>query len=103
MYICNDCGSEFEDPKLERERLGEYWGAPAWETWGVCPSCGSTEIEMEDTCPMCNEHYKPNGNNFCDTCITIVSEAFQKTINDLSKEFKKEHIIEIMEDLIDEM
>ena len=104
MYICNDCGAEFEYPKLEKEKFGEYWGAPAWETWGVCPGCGSDDMTLERTCPMCGEDYKPNDKRYCDTCITIVSEAFQETINELSKDwkFKKEDIKEVLYDLIDD-
>lgn len=105
MYVCNDCGAEFESPKLDRERLGEYWGQPAWETWGSCPGCGSDDIEMEETCPMCKEEFIPNGKRYCDTCITVVNEAFQATINELAKdwEFNKDDIVEVITDLIEEM
>ena len=104
MYICNDCGAEFESPKLQMERIGEYWGQPAWEPWGSCPGCGSDDIEMESTCPMCGEEYKPNDKRYCDTCFTVVSEAFRKTINELAKDwkFKKENIKEVLYDLIDD-
>lgn len=103
MYICNDCGAEFETPKLKRESLGEYWGAPAWEPWGACPNCGSDEIEAEDHCDMCGEDYKPNGRRYCDNCKTIVNEAFQGLINDMAKySFKREDVIEVLTDLIEE-
>ena len=104
MYVCNDCGAEFEYPKLSMEHIGEYWGAPAWELWGSCPNCGGDEIEEESYCPMCDGYYPPNGRRYCDTCVSIVSEAFQKTINELAKDwsFEKEDIIEVLTDLIED-
>lgn len=103
MYICNDCGSEFEYPKLQRDRLGEYWGKPFYEPWGACPNCGSEEIETEDKCCMCGEDYKPNGRRYCETCKTVVNEAFQSLINDMARwSFKRDDVIEVLTDLIEE-
>lgn len=51
MYKCEDCGSEFEEPKAERESRGEFWGFPAYETVYGCPRCGSDcyeEMEAEN-------------------------------------------------------
>lgn len=45
MWKCEDCGKTFEDPRYYDECVGEYWGAPAYETWAICPYCESTEIE----------------------------------------------------------
>lgn len=39
MYRCNDCGYEFDEPKIIREQQGYYGNAPAWEEWAVCPAC----------------------------------------------------------------
>ena len=104
MYVCDNCGSEFESPKLSWESMGEYWGAPAWEPWGTCPNCGSDEIEEENHCPMCGEYYPSNGRDYCETCFTVVSEAFQRAINELAEDwkFKKEDIKEVLYDLVDD-
>lgn len=48
MFICNDCRSEFSEPKVIQECRGEYWGAPAYEDIGICPVCGSDDIAEED-------------------------------------------------------
>lgn len=44
-YICHDCGKTFDEPKYERECVGEFWGAPAYESYEACPFCGSDYIE----------------------------------------------------------
>lgn len=45
MYRCNDCGCEFEEPHEYVERHG-FTDGP-YETWRVCPCCGSTDFELE--------------------------------------------------------
>lgn len=51
MYICRDCGFEFEEPGTYEEDRGEYWGVPCSETLCCCPACGCDqfkEIEVTD-------------------------------------------------------
>lgn len=45
MFKCEDCGATFEEVSTYQECVGEYWGAPAYETFGCCPRCKSTEFE----------------------------------------------------------
>lgn len=45
MFKCNDCNYVFEEPQKIRESRGEYWGAPCWETWYVCPNCKSNDYD----------------------------------------------------------
>ena len=47
MLICNDCGEIFDDDDLESrsECVGEFWGSPAYDSYGVCPYCGSDDYE----------------------------------------------------------
>lgn len=46
LWICNECGEKFtaEDSGTYTERH-EFWGAPCYETFMVCPACGSEFIE----------------------------------------------------------
>lgn len=44
-YICNDCGSEFNEPDTHRVYMGEFWGMPAYEELLCCPVCKSDEFE----------------------------------------------------------
>ena len=55
MFYCFDCGAEFEEPATQYENQGEFWGAPAWEAFGACPECGSTEIDEMRRCQRCGE------------------------------------------------
>ena len=55
MFVCLDCGAEFETPATEYENQGEYFGAPAWEAYGVCPCCGSTDYDEARRCDRCGE------------------------------------------------
>ena len=44
MYICDDCGSVFEDDELkEVKEWSEAWGHPVYESFYYCPFCGSDD------------------------------------------------------------
>ncbi len=45
MYKCGECDKTFNWPKIITECVGECWGLPYHETYGICPHCGSAEIE----------------------------------------------------------
>lgn len=49
MYVCNDCGYEFNEPILIYGEQLEFWGFPCREHWHGCPSCESSDyIENND-------------------------------------------------------
>lgn len=73
MYICMDCGDVFEEPRMVKERMPDYWGAPAWEEYGTCPFCGSVEYTEARRCDRCGA-YMGEGNAYgfitiCDLCL----------------------------------
>jgi len=45
MYVCNNCGRTFDETKVSKELMGEYWGTPAYEYYDVCPYCGDSDID----------------------------------------------------------
>lgn len=45
MFRCNECGTEFEEPKVVSEYRGEFWGFPAYEDEYYCPHCCSDDYE----------------------------------------------------------
>lgn len=47
MMRCNRCGKVFreDDADAKSECVGEFWGAPAYIEYNICPACGSDEIE----------------------------------------------------------
>lgn len=50
QYKCS-CGAVLKETEIEvesyQENMGEFWGAPAYETFYIyrCPRCGSEELE----------------------------------------------------------
>ncbi len=49
-YKCTDCGEIFdkEDAETVSDKVGEFWGAPAYKYYNACPRCYSTELEKYD-------------------------------------------------------
>ena len=47
MLRCCRCRAIFreEDAGYGREYVGEFWGAPAYESVDLCPECNSSDIE----------------------------------------------------------
>lgn len=48
---CYNCGHIFneEDAEQRFDNVGEFWGAPAYMGFSICPKCNSDEIEeVED-------------------------------------------------------
>ena len=48
IYVCQNCGHEFEEPELFQEYMGEHFGFPAYEKVYGCPLCGSNYEEKTD-------------------------------------------------------
>lgn len=44
MWHCDDCSSYFEDPNFEKDYHYELGYGRFYETYCVCPRCGSSEI-----------------------------------------------------------
>ena len=57
MYYCRDCNTEFERPKEVKDKHSELngMGGVTYETFCVCPNCGSDWIEEMEKCEMCGE------------------------------------------------
>ena len=54
MWICDNCGAEFDEPEQEQESYENYYGVASmfsdrhYFTLQVCPNCGSEDIVEED-------------------------------------------------------
>lgn len=46
MFVCTDCGNEFEEPKKHVERHGFTY--PPYEEWWGCPVCGGNYEEKKE-------------------------------------------------------
>ena len=74
MFICNDCGEVFEEPKIYYEHH-PYGMGYAEEKWLACPHCGDTDIKDAVECSRCGDyiaeddaHMDENGLYLCDMC-----------------------------------
>lgn len=70
MYICEECGQAFEEPKKTVFRGMKEYGVAIEpdETEYTCPHCGSEYYEEARVCPMCGEYYA-GSEDVCDECM----------------------------------
>lgn len=49
MIKCMNCERELYPDQIKKVKVyvGDYGSCPEYETWGVCPYCGSTDIDYE--------------------------------------------------------
>lgn len=57
MYYCDNCDSFFDEPAAEREMMGYYGSAPAYQDFAVCPYCKSDDFEEAKVCEICGEPF----------------------------------------------
>lgn len=78
-YICNNCGAVVDTDKLRtvREEVGEYWGSPAYDSYGVCPCCGSEDLEEGEECVCCGEVF-PREEMYGNVCLDCFFEYERK-------------------------
>lgn len=71
---CLNCGHIFEDGEELRksEKVGEFWGAPAYEEYPLCPLCESDEVEETCNCEICGGEFTSDELccGVCDDCIS---------------------------------
>lgn len=66
MYICNECGKTFEEPKKVVERHG--LDTPPYEEYSVCPHCWSGNCSIAQTCERCGTICGDLTDGMCDVC-----------------------------------
>ena len=81
-YICRNCGAT-----LDEREIKSAWG---WltddprdkEEYGVCPVCGSDELEEARTCIKCGEPFLPDDVasciNYCEDCRELIISEYRK-------------------------
>ena len=45
-YHCYSCNKDFDEPDIEEDYRGEFWGSPCYEMLLCCPYCSSYKIEI---------------------------------------------------------
>lgn len=80
--ICNNCESEFDDPRVLAEPAGEYFGTPGYVHIEVCPICGSDDIEESARCPICGTNMLKS-EDCCHECVEWIRCTVGEFISDV--------------------
>ena len=92
-YFCLDCKGSCESNELGSysECVGEFWGSPAYQSFAVCPYCGSEEIVEAMECKVCGTVYPEDEIHgaVCDECLNKYKQDPQRCY-DVTKEHKTE-------------
>lgn len=86
MNYCNECGCEFEEPKKVYEHHSELngMGGVTYETFYVCPFCGSDDYEEEEKCELCGKEYPrliyKAEKDICTDCFTQLVNIMDDTV-----------------------
>lgn len=67
MYICNDCGAFFEEPRITYESH-DYGEGSALEEWAICPYCKENDFTEAEQCSRCGEYFAELEDDLCDIC-----------------------------------
>ena len=67
MFICNECGKTFEEPKVYYESH-PYGEGHAHEKWTVCPYCREADISEAEQCERCGDWVESTRKGLCDVC-----------------------------------
>lgn len=68
MFICNECGETFEEPKYIKEHH-PYGDGFATEEWAVCPYCEENDFNVAERCSECGEYVSVSNDGMCDECF----------------------------------
>ncbi len=78
MFICNDCGEIFDEPR-QSIILHDEVDCQREEYYDTCPSCGENDIDVVVQCTVCNDYiaeYKredyvafESGDVVCNECL----------------------------------
>lgn len=83
MYICQECGHEFDAPAVHDEH--RYRGAEVVETihTRVCPDCSCPQFDQAINCERCGRPISPKETyHLCPDCIVQVKQQFIDTLRE---------------------
>lgn len=90
MFKCYDCEETFFEPNNTTEKLGEYFGEPAYRTLATCPYCGGA-FDYAKQCEKCGEWFFEDEltEGYCEICVEELEEEYRydaKKCYELTKE-----------------
>ena len=98
MYICNDCGEQFEAPATYIEAYTDGGNALASGYGLRCPECRSEDIDALEKCHLCGEYAEElNINGCCEAC----ESALRKKLSELLHANFTRDEIEVLNDSLD--
>lgn len=86
MYICNECGAEFESPSIEREIYYRLDSLPVEEHL-VCPICGENSFSEALECEGCGCYFSAEsdtayidekGDKYCTASCALLSHGIRR-------------------------
>lgn len=101
MYICNECGLVFNNPKQYSEDRTPYGGSsePGFtEHYKGCPSCGGNYDEAMQ-CVRCDNEYisVESYHPFCEGCLQDLITVFCEVIVDNFREDEYEAVYDLID------
>lgn len=100
MYICIECGHEFEEgeERVRYEDRNECHGSPSYEKYRVCPECGG-DYDEAVRCEEC-DHYAPKSeleSGLCPDCAKRTEKEFQSILISCFSPAQREYLEESYE------
>lgn len=82
MFKCYECGATFSEPESYQERVGEYFGTPAYVDRCCCPNCRHDEYEEVHQCEICGEWFfdEELDDGICEDCIDEGKEKYHDNV-----------------------
>ena len=87
MFLCNECGGVFEQPKTGYDVYLEHFGHPCREEFDACPLCGADNIVRAVRCIACGFYVQADKaeEGFCSACALSVVKRFGAFSDTLTK------------------
>lgn len=85
MYTCINCGNTFDTPDVGCNKE-EYWGAPIYEHFYICPVCGSDWIEELGKCLLSGQ-YLPTNEIYSEDVVTWGKDLIDCAICEIQNQY----------------
>ena len=77
MYKCNECGSEFLEPRIIQDKVPYGEGKVMYPAYACCPRCGGNFEEANNICELCGDSFSESiHDDVCPSCINIIAKRF---------------------------